>query len=148
SRLSYGRRSPMSASPLSAEARDELLARLLGDLDQGAPLDAVTAAYPEVAGELRELWAAAQFAHEFARPRVGQVSSLPSPRRQVENLPCVPPAPPPHYPLPRTFGDYELLEELGHGGMGVVYKAWQPSLNRLVALKMILRGEHASPADL
>ncbi len=48
----------------------------------------------------------------------------------------------------RVFGDYQLVEEIAHGGMGIVYRAWDTKAQRYVALKMIRSGEFASEADV
>jgi len=62
-------------------------------------------------------------------------ATVPHPSRTEEPQPL---------PLDGTFGDYELLALIARGGMGVVYKARQISLNRTVAVKMVQSGEFAS----
>lgn len=51
-------------------------------------------------------------------------------------------------PLPGPIDGYEIINVLGRGGMGVVYRARDSKLKRIVALKMILAGEHAHPSQL
>jgi eukaryotic-like serine/threonine-protein kinase len=102
--------------------------------------------HPDLADELRSFFAN----HDRMRAMAEPLRPLePTPPGEAPTL-GLDNGPPGAGPLGtvRYFGDYELLEEIARGGMGVVYKARQVSLNRLVELKMILAGQLASEADV
>src|SRR5882672_1886620 len=78
--------------------------------------------------------------NEAANRRLGESARSPSPRFSDSPFQSV--------PMLGELGDYELLEEIGRGGQGVVFRARQKSLNRTVALKVISLGQWASKAHL
>src|SRR5690349_17553771 len=58
------------------------------------------------------------------------------------------PASSPPEPLPETIGKYRVINRLGGGAMGVVYQCSQPELERLVAVKVMIAGRHASAEQI
>ena len=132
-------------SDSGASDRDAMVLRMLDEVTSEArggktpDFEALARRHPDLVDEVRMLWATAMVAEDFAS--VSQVLD------SVERAATAPSRPPTFEPRQRV-GDYEILEEIGRGGMGVVFRARQISLGRIVALKMILRGELASAADL
>jgi len=132
------------------EARlDELIASYLEAVEAGRAPDreAWLAQDPGLADDLR-----AFFANHDRMAQVGApLRALAPAEAPVSEAPTLAPGETPTDVLlgkVRYFGDYELLEEIARGGMGVVYRARQVSLNREVALKMILSGNLASAYDV
>jgi WD40 repeat protein len=116
---------------------EEILAPFWQAEQAGTPFDRqrLLDEHPDLAAELAAFFATHDKLRLLADP--GPVDM---PTRDLDR-----PTPPgPGTGTVRYFGDYELLEEIARGGMGVVYRARQVSLNRPVALKMILAGELAT----
>jgi len=126
--------------------RDERLAMLLDQLANanasggGVDLESLARDNPDLEQELRELWATMMLADDFGSFDADLIGHA--------TLDAADAAPIRTAHVPPAFGDYEPLAEIGRGGMGVVYRARQISLDRPVAVKMILRGALASGSDI
>jgi hypothetical protein len=137
--------------PLRVEA---ILAEYLAAVDAGRAPDRaeLLARYPDEAEELQAFFADHDQIDPLAAPlRPTARKTAPGAGENLADMPTLVPgstsAAAPGNTV-RYFGDYELLQEIARGGMGVVFKGRQRSLNRSVALKMIKSGELATAADI
>jgi hypothetical protein len=143
-------------SVLGPDAREDRVNEAIADYLElvrttGTPdAEQFIAAHPDVAAELRAFLSDRQKFEDLmgAVDRVAGLRICDSPTLVATRGDAAPATQPDSLGKVRYFGDYELLEEIARGGMGVVYKARQVTLNRLVALKMILAGQLASAEDV
>lgn len=124
---------------------DQIIADYLQQVEAGSVPNrsALLEQHPEHAEQLREFFDDFDRMDQAASPlRLEAAADLTADHQSLDG-----PAPKRDLSV-RYFGDYELIEEIARGGMGIVYKARQTSLNRVVALKMLLKGAFASARDL
>ncbi len=113
-----------------------LLTKLMDDTPNPAELslEETCKNYPEFEDELRELWGTLVFANAAAEDH-SQSQDRPEERLKTS------------LQLPYDLGNYILEEEIGRGGMGIVFRARRLNDDRMVAIKMILAGDFASEAE-
>ncbi len=133
---------PAAASTGADQQLADILARLTDDIRAGRrpDIDALQAAHADLKDELAELWRAVEFAEGIAAWKSNELTAPGGGTILHDEQSTT-------GPLPRKFGDFELVAALGQGGMGVVYKARQLGLDRTVALKLIRAGRLSSPQD-
>ena len=142
----------MNADPQSQSSCNPQLERALAECleaieSQGsASIDEWIEKYPQFSAELRELISNHQRLNRIVSRLPQSAVDVNSQTMLSGDAPCDEAEV--EAPRVRYFGDYELLEEIARGGMGVVYRGRQVSLNRPVAVKMILSGELASADDV
>ncbi len=130
---------------------DEVIAAYLKAVEAGQAPDRqqLLARHLDLAAELAAFFADQD---QFDRLAAPLRAMRPVVRRLGRRTGETPPSSPPAEVAPGTrvgyFGDYELLGEIARGGMGIVYKARQRSLNRIVALKMIRIALTTSPTEV
>lgn len=123
------------------DAFEQELATLLTELadraNEGDPVSLEVACrdHPRFESELRELWGTMVVTDAAAKEELSGTLRG-SPGTVV-----------PQIELPSEFGGYQLEQEIGRGGMGIVYRATRASDGRSVAIKMILKGDFASESD-
>src|SRR5262249_14550383 len=104
--------------------------------------------YPDLADELAEFFADQRHVERMAAPYRELVTLAEYAPNAATSSPASPATlPAESLQASRSLPDYEILEEIARGGMRVVYRARQKSLNRIVALKMVLAGAHASESE-
>jgi hypothetical protein len=154
---------PGTPKATGAAADESTLARLLdaltAELRQGIEPDVETVVgrHPALAADLRSLWATIWVAETLAATKAADREPSTETHATADTIDWPPPTEGSaaesraHFAtakvVPVRFGDYELYEELGQGGMGVVLRAREIARGRLVAIKRLLRGPGSAPGD-